>query len=157
MGYATASTSDATLTVVVPALGSGVLKPPPDVHWLKQAIATLQKLTPIPFVDRTCAPDPPNSAVCPEIHLHLLDRATGDGHCGFRALSKSITGTEANHSAFREAIVAFMRCSCVGRRRPWLVSTWSIDDYIQQASMNTTGWLSDVELQFVASLLQIKI
>ena len=37
------------------------------------------------------------------------------------------------------------------------MSIRSIDDYIQQASMNATGWLSDVELQFVASLLQIKI
>ena len=119
MGYATASTSDATLAVVVPALEKGVLKPPPDVHWQKQAIATLQKLTPIPFVNRTLLLTPQNLlCVCPEMHLHLLDRATGDGHCGFRALSKSITGTEANHSAFREVIVAFMRCSCVGRRKP---------------------------------------
>ena len=37
------------------------------------------------------------------------------------------------------------------------MSTRSIEDYIQQASMNITWWLSDVELQFVASHLQIKI
>ena len=37
------------------------------------------------------------------------------------------------------------------------MSTRSIDDYIQQKNMDTTGWLSDVELQFIASLLQIKI
>ena len=158
MSNATASTSaHVAPAAVVPAPGSGELKPPPDVEWMKQAIATLQRYTSVPFVDRSSAPDPINSAECSEILPHLLDKATGDGHCGFRALSKSITGTEANHGAVRAAVVAFMRSSCAGRRRPWLVSTKSIDDYIQQTKMDTTGWLSDIELLFIASLLQIRI
>ena len=157
VGNATASTSTHASAAVHLAPGNGQLKPPPNMGWQKQAIATLQRFTSIPIVDRSHTPEPTNSAACPEIHPHLLDRVIGDGHCGFRALSKSITGTETNYSAFRAAVVAFMRCSCAGRRRPWLVSARSIDDYIQQTNMDTTGWLSDVELQFIASLLQIKI
>ena len=121
-------------TVLMPVPGSTELKPSPDMGWQKQAIATLQMYTSIPFVDRTSAPEPRNSAECAEIFPHL-DKCAGDGHCGFRALSKSITGTEANHGAFRAAVVAFMRPSCSGRRRPWLVNTKSIDDYIQQTKI----------------------
>ena len=137
VGNATASTiARATPAVLhVPAAGSAELKLPPDMAWQKQAIATLQKYTSVPSVDRTSAPEPINSEKCSEILPHLLDKATGDGHCGFRALSKSITGTEANHAAFRAAVVAFMHCSCVGRRRPRLVSTRSTDDYIQEINM----------------------
>ena len=154
----TASTSASVSPVTIVSTPESVdLKLPPDVEWQKQAISILQRHTIIPFVDRSSTPAPPNFAQCPEIHPHLLDKATGDGHCGFRALSKSITGTEDNHSAFRAAIVAFMRYSCAGRRRPWLVSNRSIDEYIQQVNMDTTGWMSDVELQFIASLLQITI
>ena len=144
MGNATASTiARATPAVLhVPAAGSAELKPPPDMAWQKQAIATLQKYTSVPFVDRTSAPEPINSEKCSEILPHLLDKATGDGHCGFRALSKSITGTEANHAAFRAAVVALMHSSCAGRKRPWLVSTGTIDDYIQQTNIDTTAVLS---------------
>lgn len=33
----------------------------------------------------------------------------------------------------------------------------SIDAYIKDTSMDTTGWMSDIELLFIASFLQIKI
>ena len=151
----TASTSGAADPTPPP--GNCNIKPPPDVKWKKQAIASIQKYTVIPIIDRTSTPDCINSQTCPEIHPHVLDRVTGDGHCGFRALSKSITGTESNHAAFRAAVVAFMRSSCAGRRRPWLVNARSIDAYISQTLMDTTGWMTDVELQFVTSLLQITI
>ena len=111
--------------------------------------------TSIPFVDRTSAPEPRNSVDCAEIIPHLLDKCTGDDHCGFRSLSKSITGTEANHGAFRASVVAIMRSSCAGCRRSWLVNTKSIDDYVQQTKMDTTGWLTNVELLFIAFLVQI--
>ena len=140
--------------------GSSELKPPPDVEWKKQAIATLQKFTSIPIVDESATPDSNIYEVCHEIWPHLLDRVVGDGHCGFRALSKSITGTESNHAAIRASLVAFMRNSCAGRRRPWLVPSQSyptIDTYILDKRMDTRGWMSDIELQFIASFLQIKI
>ena len=140
--------------------GSSELKPPPDVEWKKQAIATLQKFTSIPIVDESATPDSNIYEVCHEIWPHLLDRVVGDGHCGFRALSKSITGTESNHAAIRASLVAFMRNSCAGRRRPWLVPSQSyptIDAYILDKRMDTRGWMSDIELQFIASFLQIKI
>ena len=149
-------TSAATVPRPSQACGSHV-KPPPDVEWKRRAIATIQKYTTIPVIDKTSTPDVINYQACPEIHPHLRDKVTGDGHCGFRALSKSITGTESNHAAFRAAVVAFMRSSCAGRRRPWLVNAQSIDDYITQTRMGTTGWMTDVELHFVASLLQITI
>ena len=143
-----------------PAPESSELKPPPDVEWKKHAIATLQKYTSIPIVDESATPDSNGYEVCHEIWPHLLDRVVGDGQCGFRALSKSITGTESNHAALRASLVAFMRISSAGRRRPWLVPSQSyptIDAYILDKRMDTRGWMSDIELQFIASLLQIKI
>ena len=115
--------SGVTVTAVhsSPAPGSSELKPPPDVEWKKQAIATMQKYTSIPIVDERTLPDSNSYEVCQEISPHLLDRVVGDGHCGFRALSKSITRTESNHTALRATLVTFMRISCAGRRRPWLV------------------------------------
>ena len=143
-----------------PVPESSELKPPPDVEWKKHAIATLQKYTSIPIVDESATPDSNGYEVCHEIWPHLLDRVVGDGQCGFRALSKSITGTESNHAALRASLVAFMRISSAGRRRPWLVPSQSyptIDAYILDKRMDTRGWMSDIELQFIASLLQIKI
>ena len=141
----------------MPSPGSSELKLPPDMEWQKQAIATLQRYTFIPFVDRISAPEPRHFVVCTEIIPHLLDKIIGDDHCGFRALSKATTGTENNHTAFRAAVVAIMCSSCAGCRRPWPVGTASIDDYIQQTNMDTTGWFSDIELQSISSLLQIHI
>ena len=149
--------SSSTPAQTVPAPGYDELKPPPDLAWQQQAIATLQRYTSITIVDRTSAPQPINSIECQEIYQHLLDKVTSDGHSGFRALSKSITGTESNHTAIRAAVVTFMQHSCAGRRRPWIVSAKSIDDNITLSHMDTTGWLSDNELQFMASLLQIPI
>ena len=81
LGNGTASTIAHTTAVVnVPSVGSGELKPPPDMGWQKQASAT-------PFMDRSSAPEPINYAECSEILPHLLDKDTGDGHCSFRALS----------------------------------------------------------------------
>ena len=158
----TPSSSETVTTVVHsgPAPGSSELKPPPDVKWKKQAIATLQKYTAIPILDESAIPDDNSYEVCYEIWPHLLDRVVGDGHCGFRALSKSITGTESNHAALRASLVAFMRISSTGRRRPWLVPSKSyptINAYILDKNMATTGWMSDIEMQFIASLLQIRI
>ena len=154
--------SGVTVTAVhsSPAPGSSELKPPPDVEWKKQAIATMQKYTSIPIVDERALPDSNSYEVCQEISPHLLDRVVGDGHCGFRALSKSITGTESNHTALRASLVTFMRISCAGRRRPWLVPSQlypTIGAYILDKKMDTTGWISDIELLFIASLLQISI
>ena len=143
--------------VNVPAPGSDELKPPPNVAWIRLAIATLQQYTSITIVDRSSNPQPINAVECQEIYPHILDKVTGDGHCGFRALAKSITGTDSNHAALRAVVVAFMQQSCSGRRRPWIVGTKSIAEYIQLSHTGTTGWLSDVELQFLASLLQIPI
>ena len=60
----TASTSACvtSATVHVQFPGSSELKPPPDMVWQKQAIATLQRYTSIPFVDRISAPEPRKSA-----------------------------------------------------------------------------------------------
>lgn len=131
--------SSSTPAQNVPAPGSDELKPPPDLAWQQQAIATLQRYTSTTIVDRTSAPQPINSIKCQEIYLHLLDKVTADGHCGFRALSKSITGTESNHTAIRAAVVTFIQHSCAGRKRPWIVSTKSIDEYITLSHMDTTG------------------
>ena len=109
--------------VNVPAPGSDKLKPPPSVARLRLATATLQLYTSIEIVDKSSNPQPINSVECQEIYLHVLDKVTGDGHCGFRALAKSITGTDSNHAAIRAAVVVFMRQSCSGRRRPSIVST----------------------------------
>ena len=96
---------------------------------------------------------------CPA-QLQLLHAVAPGQMCkcsGGLALSKSITGIESNHAAFRAAVVTFMRSSCVGRRRPWLVNAETIVGYISQTLMDTTGWMTDIELQFLASLLQITI
>ena len=88
--------SNVNVTAVVhssPAPGRSELEPPLDVQWKKQAIVTLQKYTSIPIVDESATPGFNNYEVCHKIWPHLLDRVVGDGHCGFRALSKSITGT----------------------------------------------------------------
>ena len=95
--------------VNIPAPGSDKLNPPPSVAWLRLAIATLQRYTSITIVDRSSNPQPINSVECQEIYPHVLDKVTGDGHCGFRARAKSITGTDSNHVAIRAAVVAFMR------------------------------------------------
>ena len=92
--------SGVTVTAVVHSAAplSSELKLPPEVEWKKQAIATMQKYTSIPIVDESALPDSNSCEVCQEIWPHLLDRVVGDGHSGFQALSKSITGTESNHA-----------------------------------------------------------
>ena len=155
--------SSVTVTAVVhasPAPGNSELKPPPDVECKKQSIATIQKYTSIPIVDESALPVSNSYEVCHEISPHLLDRVVGDGHCGFRALSKSITGTESKHAGCRASLVAFMCSSCAGHRRPWFVPSQlypTVDAYILDKNMDTSGWISDIELLFIASLLQIRI
>ena len=58
----TPSSSETVTTSVHsgPAPGSSELKPPPDVKWKKQAIATLQKYTSIPIMDESAIPDSNN-------------------------------------------------------------------------------------------------
>lgn len=135
-------------------------KPSPPLQWKQQAIATLQKYTSMLIIDRNANPDLTTYEECPEINPHLLNRVIGDGHCGFRALSKAITGTEVNHIAFRAATVAFMKSSCADRRRPWIVQRTlypTIDAYIDHRHMTSNGWMSDVEILYFASLLNIPI
>ena len=45
---------------------------------------------------------------CQENFPYIRDEIIGDGNCFFRAVSKSVTGTQKNHKAFRKAIVNFM-------------------------------------------------
>ena len=81
--------------------------PSPTTDWKKHAIAAIQKYTSIPIIDKTATPHANNSQVCPEIHPYLINKVIGDGHCGFRAISKSITGTESNHTALKSSSGGF--------------------------------------------------
>ena len=74
----------------------------------KGAIATLQKYTTIQIIDKTTEPDQINPKPGPEIYPYIQEEVLGDGNCGFRALSKQITGTEFNHAVIRAALVQCM-------------------------------------------------
>ena len=131
------------------------------MEWKKGAIATLQKYTTIQIIDKIAEPDQINPKPCPEIYPHIRDEVLGDGNCGFRALSKQITGTEFNHAAIRAALVQFMCISCEGLSSPPLIMTQtypSMDNYIETTHMDKPcTWITEIELHYIAPLLQITI
>jgi len=103
---------------------------------------------------------------CKLIAPHVRDSVIGDGNCLFRAISKGVSGTEANHVALRNAMVNFMThkdnaFSCaVSMCSDSKLLTQPIDamkSYIKKNKMDKTGWGTDKEIHFIASMLQICI
>ena len=90
----------------------------------------------------------------------------GDGNCLFRAISKAITGNEANHFAIRTAICDFMSLdSNTEEFRPLTRSRYVCDDsdpsiaiekYIESNKLRKNKeWGSDIEISVAATMLQV--
>ena len=146
-------------TASCPVVGS----PGPTTEWQKEAGAFLTELTKKTVrlrdqrINKVGSPDIPAGFV--------RDKIVGDGNCLFRAIAKAVTGTEANHTAVREAVCEFMLLdSNVHNFRPL---TLSLDDsdpkivvgnYIKKQRMRKDGaWGTDTEIHVVATMLQINI
>ena len=110
----------------------------------------------------------PDSSVFP----HKIDWIVGDGHCLFRAISKSITGTQKNHQAVRKAVVKWMVCSdhptALAKyivSYDWLAEIerdkskcpQAIQNYIDTSGMSIAAWGSDKEMVALATMLQTTI
>ena len=73
---------------------------------------------------------------------------------------KSVKVNLLRQKELRASLVTFMCTSSAGHRRPWLVPSQSyptIDAYILDKNIATTGCMSDIEVQFIASLQHIRI
>ena len=110
----------------------------------------------------------PDSSVFP----HKIDWIVGDGHCLFRAISKSITGTQKNHQAVRKVVVKWMVCSdhptALAKyivSYDWLAEIerdkskcpQAIQNYIDTSGMSIAAWGSDKEMVALATMLQTTI
>ena len=90
----------------------------------------------------------------------------GDGNCLFRAISKGVSGTEANHLALRKAMVNFMTHKDNAYSCTMSISSDSeslsqpidtMKTYINKNKMDKNGWGTDHEIHIIASMLQINI
>lgn len=103
---------------------------------------------------------------------HKIDWIDGDGHCLFRAISKSITGTQKNHQAVRKAVVNWMLCAdhppAVAKyvvsyewqaeiERDNSICPQAMQEYIDTSGMSHCAWGSDKELVAFATMLQTTI
>ena len=61
------------------------------------------------ITDRLSEPDRLRKLRCREIAPHTRVRIVGDRNCFFRAFSRHLTGTEGNHAAVRQALLAHLR------------------------------------------------
>ena len=98
----------------------------------------------------------------------IRDKIVGDGNCLFRAISKAVTGTEANHPAIRAAICEFMSLDNNTESLRTLVrSRYQSDDsdpkiavskYIEANKMRKNEtWGTEVEIIVAATMFQITI
>ena len=79
--------------------------PLPTDEWKLSAVDYVIKWSKIPCKKKSQRIRKVN---CPWIAPHVRDSVMGDGNCLFRAISKGISGTEANHLALRIAMINFM-------------------------------------------------
>ena len=99
---------------------------------------------------------------------------TGDGNCLFCAFSRLITGTEDNHEAIRQALVAYLRLhpdfirserGVIDREVPtddvqrYLFWLQHAESYLEQQSLNlSTGrWGTDLHISLLVDMLEINI
>ena len=137
--------------------------PEPTAEWKNEAAAFLTELTKKAVRLRS---QHINRIKSPDISADFIrDKIVGDGNCLFRAISKAITGTEANHLAVREAVCEFMMLdSNVCNFRPLTLSHDSSDpkivvgSYIKKQKLRKDGeWGTDVEIHVAATMFQINI
>ena len=82
-----------------------------------------------------------------------LDAVKPDGNCLFRSISKSLTGSEANHARYRDQAVQYMT-----QNRPdfeWFIEDdepW--DDYIERIAENAE-WGGNLELKALSDVLRV--
>lgn len=101
-----------------------------------------------------------------DIQPCIRDKIVGDGNCLFRALSKAITGNEANHYAIRTAICEFM--SLDSNIETFITFTRfryvcydsdpgiALAKYIKKMRRNKE-WGSDIEIIAIATMLHVAI
>ena len=95
-----------------------------------------------------------------DISPYIVEKILADGNCLFRAISKAVTGSEANHHALRHAICNFMCLdSNIEHVLPCIQPNFdSPKKYIEASKMRKDReWGSAVEISMVVAMLQITI
>lgn len=143
---------------------------PPNKEWMSAAADYIQFWSKSKIVKARESDSILNDS---SVFPHKIDWITGDGHCLFRAISKSITGTQKNHKAVREAVVKWMVCSdhpialanYIVSNHDWVaeikrdksVCPQAIQNYIDTSDMSGAAWGSDNEIVALATMLQTTI
>ena len=150
-------------SVYVPNDTDSVLgDPEPTEEWKARAVAYITKLCKQPVTLRNSRINKIDST---NIRPYVRDKIVGDGNCLFRAISKAVTGNEANHFAVRTIICDFMSLDNNTEAFGTLVYTNThdnsdpsiiIENYIKSKKLrNNKIWGSDVEIIVAATMLQV--
>lgn len=87
----------------------------------------------------------------------VVKEITGDGNCFFRAISFSITNSEAFHNVIRNAVCVHMMENAELFKR-YLNGDQSIETYLSSTRMLEEGiWATEVEIYATAHLLNVDI
>lgn len=110
----------------------------------------------IPFINDETS----NKVECSRMNIskpRIVKEITGDGNCFFRAISFSLTNSEAFHNVIRNAVCVHMMENGEMFKR-YLNSDQSIENYLSSTRMTEEGiWATEVEIFVTAHLLNVDI
>lgn len=110
----------------------------------------------IPFINDETS----NKVECSRMNIskpRIVKEITGDGNCFFRAISFSLTNSEAFHNVIRNAVCVHMMENGEMFKR-YLNGDQSIENYLLSTRMTEEGiWATEVEIFVTAHLLNVDI
>lgn len=148
---------------------SGSLKfyssPSSDKVWMQEAQNVIYRYSGVSLVQ---CQELVEQVPCSELLPHIGDQVIGDGACLFRAISKSITGTQDNHYALRLAVVNFMvhpdsvvaigRFLCGSHIVSVDIAHDAVESYTTGSNMrDERTWGTEKELSVIASMFQATV
>ena len=139
--------------------------PSSDKVWMQEAQSVIVRYSGVSLVQ---CQEQVKQVPCLELLPHIRDQVIGDGACLFRAISKSITGTQENHSALRAAMLEFMVCPdnvvAIGRFlesshiRDVDKARHAVESYIRDHRMSDEKtWGTNIEMSVIAAMFQAVI
>ena len=146
---------------------------PPD-EWKRRSMQVLCEHSQMQIIDCLCNPNSERELHCREIAPHTRLCVGADGNCLFRAFSRQLTGTEGNHEAIRQALVA---CLClhpdyIQMERPpgdrevptddvqrYVFWRQHVDSYLEERDGDERygRWGTDFDIYLLADMLNVNV
>ena len=146
---------------------------PPD-EWKRRSIEVLHGHSQVRIIDRLSNPNSERGLRCREIAPHTRLCVGADGNCLFRAFSRHLTGTEVNHEAIRQALVAYlclhpdyirMERPAVDREVPrdyvqrYVFWRQRVDSFLEERANDERygRWGTDLDIYLLADMLNVNV